>query len=367
MQTDLRITGRGFGTPDHRGGPMYRHQPRNKPQGKKKTATTTNGNDFLMGRILPIAPDYYIESEEEVKRPLTTKENFDFLYRSALKYAGLMGVELPFRKKKSCPRMNIIGLYKAMDNLLPEHVNLETRDGKLYFCIYRFHDWPDYKLFWIPLDFTEKLPRRLKRITLEFIRRFIHYHGIQDIKETCYYEMAVGYLNDYGIYDEEADPSLIKYYADLTESYEKGGIHRLLKRMKGKSFCTDLEGEIQKYRPGKKNGQKLLELIKEGMEFISSGSPRLMRYCYDWAHEESPDFEPLGLDLQVMLGYSIHDDLCTQMENCFSSDCQETYNITPVTTLYLTPETDRLFTMDKFPEKLSEWLKNFLEHVANNF
>jgi len=49
--------------------------------------------------------------------------------------------------------MNIAGLYRAMDEALPEQVNLEEKAGRLYFCLYRFHEWPDYTLFWIPIDF----------------------------------------------------------------------------------------------------------------------------------------------------------------------------------------------------------------------
>ena len=53
--------------------------------------------------------------------------------------------------------MNIAGLYRAMDEALPEQVNLEEKAGRLYFCLYRFHEWPDYTLFWIPIDFIEKI------------------------------------------------------------------------------------------------------------------------------------------------------------------------------------------------------------------
>ena len=94
-----------------------------------------------MGRILPIAPDYYMENAGEEKINLTTRENFDFLYRSALRYSGLVGLRLPFRPTGKSPRMNIINLYRAMDTILPEHVNLEEENGRLYFCLYRFHEW----------------------------------------------------------------------------------------------------------------------------------------------------------------------------------------------------------------------------------
>ena len=198
---------------------------------KKKTAAGRNSNDFLMGRILPIAPDYYMENAGEEKINLTTRESFDYLYRSALNYTGIIGSGLPFRKKKASPRINIINLYKALENILPEHVNLEVRNGRLHFCLYRFHKWPEPRLFWIPLDFTEKLPGQLRGIALEFIRRLMRHHSIQSIKETFQYEMARTYLEDYGHYDGEATAREIRSRARLAKMYEKGKFHRLLERM----------------------------------------------------------------------------------------------------------------------------------------
>lgn len=367
MQTAIRITNGGSGTSYYQRSRMHRCQPGDKQQEKKKTAARRSYNDFLTGRILPVAPDYYMKLDEEEKINLTTKENFDFLYSSALKYAGLADVELPFRKSQGTPRMNISKLYKAMDDLLPENINLEAVNGKLYFCLYRFHDWPNHELFWIPLKFTEKLPRQLKRIALEFIRRLTRHHGIQNVTESYYCEMAIESLKEYRCFGEEATAAEIRHKANLAKMYEEGKVHRILERMGKRKFCTDLGKEIQLYHTKKNKELKLLRLITEGMEFISSGSPSIMRYYYDWAYEESPDFQPAGLDVQIMLTWSIYDDITNEMERYFNSDCQESYAITPVTTLYLTPETERLFTMNNFPERFGKWLIRFTQHIANDF
>lgn len=367
MQTAIRITNGEPGTSYYQRSRMHRCQPGDKQQEKKKAAARRGHNDFLTGRILPVAPDYYIKLDKDTKINLTTKENFDFLYSSALKYAGLADVELPFRKSKGTPRMNINNLYKAMDDLLPENINLEVANEKLYFCIYRFHEWPDYKPFWIPLKFTEKLPGQLKRIVLEFIRRLARHHSIQNVTESYYCEMAIENLKGYECYNQGATAAEIRHKTNLARMYEEGKVHRILERIDKKKFCTDLDKEMQQYHTKKNTESVLLKLITEGMEFISPGSPSIMQYYYDWAYEESPDFQPIGLDLQIMLTWSINDDMTSEMENYFNSDYQEAYVITPVTTLYLTPETDRLFTMDDFPERFGKWLLRFTRHIANNF
>ena len=85
-----------------------------------------------------------------------------------------------------------------------QHVNLEERAGRLHFCLYRFHDWPDHTLFWLPVDFTESLPVPLRRIVREFIRRFVRYHGLNAVTETWYYELAMEELDDWKNRDPEA-------------------------------------------------------------------------------------------------------------------------------------------------------------------
>ena len=110
-----------------------------------------------------------------------------------------------------------------------------------------------------------------------------------------------------------------------------------------------------------------MELIREGMGLITPGNPCIMQYGYDWAYERSPDFPPIDLDCQIMLAYSNNDTLTENMECYFNSDYRETYAITPVTSMYLTPETDRLFRMDDYPERLSGWMERFTQCINRHF
>ena len=364
MHTAFRITNGEPGASYHQRSRMYRYQPGNRQKKKKKTAAGRNSNDFLMGRILPIAPDYYMENAGEEKINLTTRENFDYLHRSALNYTGIIGSSLPFRKKKASPRINIINLYKALENILPEHVNLEVRNGRLHFCLYRFHKWPEPRLFWIPLDFTEKLPGQLRGITLEFIRRLMRHHSIQSIKETFQYEMARTYLEDYGHYDGEATAREIRSRARLAKMYEKGKFHRLLERMGKKEFCKDLEGEIQKYHTKKNNEKALLKLIKEGLVYISDGSPSIMQYAYDAYYSENPDFHPMYLQQQIRVVYDINDIVSDYLVDYYNSCSRETYDITPVTALDLSPDTEELFSMDDYPERFFRWADEFISLIS---
>ena len=154
----------------HIGTRKYGHKPGHQEQKEKKTPSCRKPHGFLNTRIPSIAPDLYVENDRDVTVNVTTKENLDFLYRSAMKYAQLLDVELPYHPVgRTSIREKICLLYNALDSIVSHHVNLELVGNKLQFCIYHFHEWPDYTLFLIPIDFTERLKGEIKRITLEFI------------------------------------------------------------------------------------------------------------------------------------------------------------------------------------------------------
>lgn len=210
-----------------------------------------------------------------------------------------------------------------------------------------------------------KLPGQLRGIALEFIRRLMRHHSIQSIKETFQYEMARTYLEDYGHYDGEATAREIRSRARLAKCMRRGNSTVCSKEW-GKRILQGSGGGDTKIPYEKNNEKALLKLIKEGLAYISDDSPSIMQYAYDWSYEESPDFEPVGLDIQIMLTWSPTDAMAEEMETYINSDYHESYAITPVTTLLLTPDTDTPFSMNDFPERFSKWLDSF-NLVANNF
>jgi hypothetical protein len=363
--------GTGFGKFSqtyHIGTRKYGHKPGHQEQKEKKTPSSRKPHGFLNTRISSIAPDLYVENDRDVTVNVTTKENLDFLYRSAMKYAQLLDVELPYHPTgRTSIREKICLLYNALDSIVSHHVNLELVGDRLQFCVYHFHEWPDYTLFLIPIDFTEKLKGEIKRITLEFIRRFIKYHRMMDITDTPYFEMSevcIDYV-DFEQLDEEEKKDLYRK-EKLFRSYEKGRIHRKLCRMHSKAFCRNLEEHIRNCNPSSDKERRLMELITEGLSLIAKDSPHILNYDYDYASEKERDFEPPPLEYQILLTYSITDTVTKDMESCFSTDCQETYNQTPVSFTFITPETEKLFRPENYPERFSKWFEKFVEHVTYN-
>ncbi|UVQ23603.1 hypothetical protein NXX60_05925 [Bacteroides thetaiotaomicron] len=105
--------GTGFGKFSqtyHIGTRKYGHKPGHQEQKEKKTPSRRKPHGFLNTRIPSIAPDLYVENDRDVTVNVTTKENLDFLYRSAMKYAQApgCGAAIPsyrqdFHKRKNMP------------------------------------------------------------------------------------------------------------------------------------------------------------------------------------------------------------------------------------------------------------------------
>ena len=91
MQTAIRISqGKSGGTHYPLGRPV-RHPKRNSGTKKEDTAATGKRHDFLTDKIPPLSPDFWHKDGYDGSPVnLTTPENFNYLYQSALNYAGLM-------------------------------------------------------------------------------------------------------------------------------------------------------------------------------------------------------------------------------------------------------------------------------------
>lgn len=74
---------------------------------------------------------------------------------------------------------------------------------------------------------------------------------------------------------------------------------------------------------------------------------------------------PALLESQIALAYSTDDEITRDMMGTFSTDMQEAYNLTPVSIMLLTPETDHIFSMDDFPERFVGWFNRFVFHATN--
>ena len=54
------------------------------------------------------------------------------------------------------------------------------------------------------------------------------------------------------------------------------------------------------------------------------------------------------------------------IEEQYNSESQETYDLIPVTTMEISPDTDSLFKMeDDYPERFFRWADKLINHISN--
>ena len=72
------------------------------------------------------------------------------------------------------------------------------------------------------------------------------------------------------------------------------------------------------------------------------------------------DFLPMYLSKQIRVIYDCTDMITEYLTDYYNSYSQETYDIIPVTTCDLSPETEELFHMDDYPERFFKWAEKFI-------
>lgn len=102
----------------------------------------------------------------------------------------------------------------------------------------------------------------------------------------------------------------------------------------------------------------------DGMEFLNPKKP-IMHYAYDPYYEDDPDIRPVGLHRQICIVYEDDDIVTMTLIDFINSDYRESYEIIPVTTMKLTPDTESLFKIsDEYPERFFQWADKFINIIV---
>lgn len=365
MWTVERQSG-GIPGPAHHRSNRKKVSSRNESQGQDCRSQRC-GNPFLDATYPPIAREELIWTSLDCSsHNLITQANYEYLRDSYLRYASLMGVK-PACDPDGTLGVRIAKLYNAMVTLIgPEmNVNLEEDRGRLYFNLWKMHRWGNLSLYYFPIRFTQGLNPRLRRIVLSFYHELIKSNWISTINysdDACW---AVEMLLEMDPSDYD-DPAEWRRSRRRLKSYqEEGRIYRALEKVESTSFYKDLSRAIDAYPCSDDNERTLVDLLRQGMQFVNPAYP-LLSYEYDPYYSEDADFPPMSLCQQIHLVYDIDGMVEMQMVDIYNCNSQETYDLLPITTFKVTPETDRVFVLeDDYPERFFIWADRFLKFVTN--
>lgn len=357
MCTIGRISSRTAGKAHHRadqtGNPTWCEQNRTD-YGSKRSC-----NSFLNTAMIPVAQSsLMIEDYDGKTYNVITRENYEFLRDSYFQYVKLLKKEAKHIPGNSIGE-GIANLYDEMSELLGEdlNVNIEREDDRLFFRLWKYHNWGECTLYYFPVKFLESLNPTLRKIAITFIHKLMKANGIDtfmDYEDTDYmFEMLV---DDAGSDDDLQDR---KKRLRLLNSYQSGKIGKLLKRVESKSYYKNLPNAIKSYSPQNGFEIQLIEVMKKGLRFLTP-EQGIMQYAYDAYYEENPDFQPMYLQQQIRVIYDTNDIVTDQLVDYYNLYSRETYDITPVTICDLSPNTKELFRMDDYPEQFFKWADEFI-------
>ena len=321
-------------------------------------------NSFLKTPVLPIAPQ--VVTREDYRGNsynLITQENYDYLRDSYFRYAELMNVKAEHTPGRSIGE-GIVNIYNEMNDLVNKsgmYLNLEDDNGSLYFNVWNTHTWGEYTLYYFPVKFIEELNPTLRRIVITFYHDFMKENGITTINDEDDMYWTIDMLSDSYYEDEDAKERRAREM--LIKSYRDGKAYKLLDKVWRKSYYKNLPKAIEVYDC--KNGfeKGLIELLRRGLEFIKP-EKSIMYYGYDPFYDEEPDYLPMTLGQQIRVVYDSDDIVTEHLIDFFNSTRQETYEIIPASTFAVSPETDKVFTLeDTYPERFFKWADDFIQYI----
>ncbi|MCM1108011.1 MAG: hypothetical protein NC388_03015 [Clostridium sp.] len=362
MQTPERITDRAARAPHHKGGGTARSS-RSIP-GQKAHSTQRCCNAFLKSTFGSTVPPFIIKDSGTGSVNIITQENYNFLRDSYLRYAGLLNVKAEHNPSGSLNEC-ITQLYYDMSTILPKKtgVNIEMDDGRLCFTLWKYHRWGSLSLYFFPVSFLMRINVELRRIAISFLHRFMHANhicAITDCDENA--DVLDCVLSDYE--PDNADKGIWKERRRIG-AYQSGYIRRLFDRIDRRCYHGDIREALDGYMPADNREKALIDAMRDGLQFLNPARP-IMDYGYDPFHEEERDFHPIRLERQICMVYDTDDIVVNTLISFLNGDYEESYEILPVSTVNLSPETETVFRIeDDYPERFFQWADRFIHTLDN--
>lgn len=316
---------------------------------------------FLTTTIRPIAPRNVQGGWDDNKYELITQENYEFLRDSYIRYAELMGV-VPYHIPGTTLGESINNVYREMQALIGDKpgLNIEDNEGRLYFNLWAYYEWGKYVVYYFPVKFIEGLNPRLKRIAISFFNRLMHANGFSTIMGEYDLEAVLDWMVDPQCQTREE----AKKAKALVYSYNDGKACRLLETVWRKSYYKNIKATVNRYPPQNEFERSLINVMKEGMEFICTNEG-IMQYAYDPYFDEGRDYPPITLDRQIRVVYDGDDAVSEGILDYLNCEQRETYEITPAKCMALSPQTENLFSMgDNYPERFFRWATKFIDIIS---
>ena len=352
---------------DRKTGTLYRKPNKTRYSQRSKQRKTDYGaqwcrNSFLKTTFAPIAPKTVIRNWGDETYNYVTEDNYSYLLQSAMKYASLSGVEIKHNPGKSIGE-GISNIYDELSEIIGElNLNIEPYEDRLEFVLWKYHPWGDYTFYWLPVKFVESLNPRLKKIAISFIHGFMRSNGMETTNNTFDVEWVMEWAKESIDTCEDAEDR--KKNLLLVDAYESGKVHRLMHRIETKCYYKNLPAALDRYIPNNEFEKQLIEIFKDGLQFIGKDKPSIMSYGYDPLYDEERDYHPVDMDRMIRIVYDLDDFVTEWIMDWANNELRESYDISPATRFIISPQTDKLFSMDQYPDNFFKWFDRICKLIS---
>ncbi|NDV69960.1 hypothetical protein [Dysgonomonas sp. 25] len=321
------------------------HRPGSQQSRKSLQEVREPGNGFLTSVFRPIAI-------HEIGGTHYSEESYDYLLRSAKRYAKLSGKELPV----DCQEVNYSRLFETVrDNLLKERQQLDIikKDGKLKFMI--SDDQASCLIYFIPCKVIDKVKGELRDIIISFFSIFQSCQNLEPLENNP----ILGYWR----HDFEAPGACDRDWIKELRCYFKGRKKKRLDLIKEKSKYTlkELKNRIADYKTNSRKYKRLLELMAEGLGLFSKG--KILSFeAEPYTDEEFyAEYYPVEMNRLIQIVYDTDDWFTENMIEWTNNEAGEQwYNYLSSEHFILSPQSKRIFRENEFLKSYLDWLVRFI-------
>ncbi len=192
---------------------------------------------------------------------------------------GFWGRELRHTSERLCAE-DFVNLYKELAALVPQEINFEVYQRSADFCLYEYHSWPEWTFHWLPVSFIDRLEGPLKRIAITFIHEFAQSNGMSYLDEWGRSGVGAG-VDGRICVGPNPDKEERRSTAARSDPTAKAMRFICWSAYKKRRYYKRLRQAVERYRPADEYEKGLIALFREGLQFIGSDTPSIMRYFYD--------------------------------------------------------------------------------------
>lgn len=322
-------------------------------QRKASTPTGVTGNGFLKTTFESIpAHEIGIGLTFTADEILLLKETDpDYITRTANNAMQLLGKESVLCSSGILDK-DCFNAYNLLKDNLPSRTEHYFDFYKGQFTIYLNaeyrYSFPDYRLFFLPICGVDKMSDKLAGV----FKKFIAYYSVSQRISFPYTHWDFSYMLEDLIEMEEDEEDLNEELHDTILEYNSGHILDIINEIKTIKVTRDELKKELKNLECKNYEQDLVELMREGVDLLSSGC--ITAYgsvggegCFDFA--------------RIFCIVWKDDALVDVVTENMNVDLQEQEDNGPCSITALTPKSTELEKDDNYPTLYAEWYLKIYE------